>query len=183
MRVVMAVSILGLVLSGTASSLPQSSNQAVSLADAVKAFNEKVANHHIGKNEAPITEEEVVAAIRASERPDELAVSDTMYNDFKRIADARRLPQGAFLEPIGGGWDPGGAFIYDVWWVRITMPKEDGGSYSFRIRERILRSRSLSEELIQAENRLKEFPLGPGRYKLEDRVEELKARIAKMKAV
>jgi hypothetical protein len=179
---VMAVSILNLVLSGTASSLPQSSDRAVPLADAIKAFNKKAAIHYIGKDQPPITEEEVIAAIRASERPNNPAVSDNLHNGFKQIAETRQLPPGAVLESLGGGWDPGGAFVYDVWWVRIAMPKEDGGTYSFRIRERMIRSRTLKEELVQAEKRLQESPPVPGKYRLEERVEDLKARIAKMKA-
>ena len=62
------------------------------------------------------------------------------------------------------------------------MPKEDGGTYSGRIRERMLRSRTLQEELVQAEKRLQECPPEPGKYRLQERVEDLKARIAKMKA-
>ena len=94
MRIVMAVSVLSVVLSGTASSLPPSSGLAVPLADAIKAFNEKAANDYIGKNETPITEEEVIAAIRASERPNNPAVSDNLYNAFKQIA---KLSRGAYL--------------------------------------------------------------------------------------
>src|SRR5450755_4615199 len=51
------------VLSGTASSLAQSSDRAVPLADAIKAFNKEAANHYSGKDQTPITEEEVIAAI------------------------------------------------------------------------------------------------------------------------
>jgi len=62
------------------------------------------------------------------------------------------------------------------------VPKEDGGPYSIRIRERMIRSRTLQEELVQAEKRLQECPPVPGKYRLEERVKDLKARIAEMKA-
>jgi RNA polymerase sigma factor (sigma-70 family) len=151
-----------------------------SLADAIKAFDEKASKDQIGKDETPITEQEVIAGIRASERPKESAVTDKLYNAFKQIAETHQLPPGAALEAIGGSWDPGGSFVYDVWRVRVKMPKEDGGTYSFQIRERIIRSRTLQEELVRIE---KERPalveVDGGR--LVDRVNDLKARIAKMK--
>src|SRR5438067_2012034 len=105
MRIVMAVSVLSVVLSGTASSLPPSSGRAVPLADAIKAFNEEAANHYIGKHETPLTEDEAIAAIRAAERPNNPAVPDNLYNAFKQIAETRQLPPGAVLETLGGGWD------------------------------------------------------------------------------
>ena len=40
----------------------------------------------------------------------------------------------------------------------------------------------VAEELVQAEKRLQEYPPLPGKYRLEERVEDLKARIAEKKA-
>jgi len=182
MRMVRAASILCLVLSGTASALPQSSDRAVPLPEAIEAFNKKAANDYIGKDEAPLTEEEVIAAIRASVRPSKPAVSDNLYNAFKQIAETRQLPPGAVLENNGGLHDPGGEFVYDVWKVRIWMPMEAGVTYSFGIRERTIRSRTLKEELVKIEKVVQEARPWPGLYRLEERIEELKARIAKMNA-
>jgi beta-lactamase regulating signal transducer with metallopeptidase domain len=154
------------------------------LPDAIKAFNEKASKDQIGKDEPPITEQEVIAGIRASQRPKESDVTDKLYNAFKQIAETRQLPPGAALEALGGPWDPGGSFVYDVWFVRIEMPKEDGGTYSFKIRGRIIRSRTLQEELVRIEKKLQDLPQQarqPGGYRLEERVNDLKARIAKMK--
>jgi uncharacterized protein (TIGR03067 family) len=155
------------------------------LPDAIKAFNEKASKDDIGKGEPPITEQEVIAGIRASQRPKESDVTDKLYNAFKQIAETRQLPPGAALEALGGPWDPGGSSVYDVWFVRIEMPKEGGGTYSFKIKGRIIRSRTLHEELVRVEKALQDLPEQsrqiPGGGRLEERVNDLKARIAKMK--
>jgi RNA polymerase sigma factor (sigma-70 family) len=155
-----------------------------SLSDAIKALNTKASHDSIGQDETPITEPEVIAAIRAAKRPDDSAVTDKLFDAFKKIAETKQLPPGAELEAIGGPWDPGTAFVYDVWWVRLRMPKEANGTYSFVIRERFIRSRTLQEELA----RLERFEPKPGEEKLVDggrlqgRINDLKARIEKMKA-
>ncbi len=151
-----------------------------SLSSAIKALNRKALNDSIGKEETPITEQEVIAAIRAAKRPKDSAVTDKLFDAFKKIAETKQLPPGAELEAVGGIWDPGTAFIYDVWWVRVRMPKEADGTYGFAIRERIIRSRTLQEELVRIE---KERPIPPevdgGRT--QERINALKARIEKMK--
>ena len=122
-----------------------------SLSDAIKALNTKASHDPIGKDETPITEPEVIAAIRAAKRPEDSAVTDKLFDAFKKIAETKQLPPGAELEAVGGPWDPGGSFVYDVWWVRLRMPKEANGTYSFVIRERFIRSRTLQEELARLE--------------------------------
>jgi hypothetical protein len=63
------------------------------------------------------------------------------------------------------------------------MPKEDGGTYSFKVRERIIRSRMLQEELA----RLEKMRPGKGELalpdggRLQDRINDLKARIERTK--
>ena len=65
------------------------------------------------------------------------------------------------------------------------MPKEGGGTYSFKIRGHTIRSRTLQEELVRIEKKLQDLPEQarqiPGGGRLEERVNDLKARIAKMK--
>jgi RNA polymerase sigma factor (sigma-70 family) len=151
-----------------------------SLAGAIKALNTKASHDPIGKDETPITEPEVVAAIRVAKRPDDSAVTDKLFDAFKKIAETKQLPPRAELEAVGGPWDPGGSFVYDVWWVRVRMPKEANGTYSFVIRERVIRSRTLQEEMARLEPKPgEEKPVDGGRT--QGRIDDLKTRIEKMK--
>ncbi len=154
-----------------------------SLSDAIQALNTKGAHNPIGKGETPITEPEVIAAIRAAKRPEDSAVTDKLFDAFKKIAETKQLPPGAEFEAVGGAWDPGTTFVYDVWWVRLQMPKEANGTYSFVIRERFIRSLTLQEELVRLEKELpaegEERLVDGGR--LEARIDALKDRIEKMK--
>jgi RNA polymerase sigma factor (sigma-70 family) len=155
-----------------------------SLSDAIKALNTKASHDDVGKDETPITEPEVIAAIRAAKRPEDSAVTDKLFDAFKKIAETKQLPPGAELEAVGGPWDPGGSFVYDVWWVRLRMPKEANGTYGFVIRERIIRSRTLQEEVARLEKKRPgegELPVVDG-GRLQEIIKNLKTRIAKMKA-
>jgi RNA polymerase sigma factor (sigma-70 family) len=152
-----------------------------SLSDAIKALNTKALHNPIGKDETPITEPEVIAAIRAAKRPEDSVVTDKLFDAFKKIAETKQLPPGAELQAVGGVWDPGTEFVYDVWWVRLQMPKEANGTYSFVIRERFIRSRTLQEEIDQLEPKPgEEQPVDGGRT--QERINDLKALIEKMKA-
>jgi RNA polymerase sigma factor (sigma-70 family) len=151
-----------------------------SLSDAIKALNTNASHNPVGKDETPTTEPEVVAAIRAAERPKDSAVTDKLFDAFKKIAETKQLPPGAEFEAVGGPWDPGASFVYDVWWVRLRMPKEANGTYSFVIRERFIRSRTLQEEMARLEPKPgEEKPVDGGRT--QEYIKALKARIEKMK--
>jgi hypothetical protein len=152
----------------------------VPLIKAVNAFNAKASREPIGQDQSPLTEAEVLAAIRYWKRPKESPVSDELHDAFKRIAETRMLPANADFEFLTG-YDPGGAFVFDVWSVRIRMSRPDGSSYAFVIRERLVCSRTLEEELRLAEERVQKTPPLPGAYRVKERVENLKARIAKTK--
>jgi len=155
-----------------------------SLLDAIKALNTKASSDLVGKDETPLTEPEVIAVIRAAERPKDTAVTDKLFDAFKKIAETKQLPPGAELEAVGGIWDPGTSFVYDVWWVRVRMPKESGGTYGFAIRERLIRSRTLQEELarLETERPGKGEPAIVDGGRLQERINDLKARIEKLKS-
>jgi len=159
---------------------PTNRDRPVSLAQAIETFNAEAAADPVGRAQPPLTEEEVVAAIRAAKPEKDSAVFEELFRALKRIAETRVLPPKAEFATMTL-WDPGEAFVYDVWWVRIEMPKEDGGGYSMPIRERRIRSRTLEEEIQRLEKVLQETPPEPGRYRLEDRLEELKKRAGRAK--
>jgi RNA polymerase sigma factor (sigma-70 family) len=150
-----------------------------SLEGAVKSLNKKAAGDAVGKYETPITEQEVIAVIRATQRPKDSALTDKVFDAFKKIAETKQMPPGAELEFMGGIHDPGASFIYDVWWVRVRMPKESGGTYSFAIRERILRSRTLQEEMARLEMMSGEELIDNAGT--QEHFNDLKDRIEKMK--
>ena len=172
--------------------------ESLPLADAIKAFNEKTAADPIGKDQPPLTEEEAIAAIRAWERPNSKSpVSDEMYEAFKKIAETRTLPPNASFETETRSEPVPGAFVFDIWSVRIRMFRPDRSSYGFELRKRFIRSRTLEEELAHVQKRLQQFlaeerereekqELMIGSWKighhLEMYIETLKARIAEQKA-
>lgn len=157
---------------------PSASSEASRLTDAIMVFNARNLQQPIGKHQSPLTEEEVMAAIRLTDRTECALASDALFASFKNIAQTHQLPPGAEFEVLTS-IDPGGDFLFDVWYVRILMPKEDGGTYSFTIRNRIVRSRSVAEVAKKLEAVLQKTPPMPGRYRLEERLEELKKRAAK----
>jgi hypothetical protein len=130
-----------------------------SLADAVESFNEKALQDPIGKEQPPLTEEEVIAAIRWSGLDrNQMPVSDEEYRAFRKIADTRRLPKGSEFEVLTG-FEPNQRFVFEAWSVRIRMPKENG-TYAFVIRERMIRSRLIGAEEHKVIEKWNKTPLG-----------------------
>jgi hypothetical protein len=108
------------------------------LADAVKEFNQKAARNSIGKDQPPLTEDEVVASIRGWDRK-RIPVSDRVYIQYQIIADTKMLPDSAKLE-YTTRWEGVNGYDFEVWWVDLSIPTQPGEGYTFRIRDRKLRS-------------------------------------------
>jgi hypothetical protein len=108
------------------------SNDKRSLKQAVASFNQEAARNSIGRAEPPLTEDEVVAALRGWDRK-QMEVDDPTYAIFQKIADSRNLPRSAKLR-FTTGWEYNG-YDFTVWWVDLDVAK-DGGGYTFRIRDR-----------------------------------------------
>lgn len=158
MRLLTIISVITVTFAGASDPniVESQAEDAVSLADAVSAFNAEAAKNFTGKDQSPMTEEEVVAAIRAWEREEGSPVSDELCHVFKQIAKTRKLPKNAEFEKITG-WIPKGDFHYDVWWVRIMFTKEDGSTCSLPIRQRMIRS----TPCYKVPEELKFLPQGP----------------------
>ena len=105
------------------------------LSTAIADFNTKAAQHEIGRDQPPLTQDEVLAAIMLAEKKQFPEASQHDFERFKAIASTKEIPADGEFE-ILDGLDPGGDFIFDVWYVRIRLNKEDGGNYAFTIRER-----------------------------------------------
>src|SRR5690606_15378559 len=96
------------------------------LAAAINEFN---AHYHTlaGQPQPPLTEEEVVAAIRRwKSRRDQAPVSNSEFENFQRIAETRHLPKDVEFEVLGH-FQPNEQLDFHIWSVRIVMPRTSGG--------------------------------------------------------
>jgi RNA polymerase sigma factor (sigma-70 family) len=129
----------------------------MTLFDAVKDFNERAKKDSIGMNQQPLTEEELVAAIRSRQRDsasgrDSKAfppASDALFDVFYRIPDDRRLPAGTTLDSINQLWSNGCEI--DVWWIDLRIPdrsKSPAPGIHVRVRDQRIRSRVMTAEEI-----------------------------------
>ena len=119
---------------GPAKAVVQSSlaaQPAQSLKQALAAFNEKSAQDAIGRSQPPLTEREVITAIREWNRK-KIEVGDQTYAIFEKIADTKTLPQGSALEfttrHVHDGRD------VTVWWIDLSVMTGKTTGYTFRIR-------------------------------------------------
>ena len=101
------------------------------LSDSVAAFNATASDHPVGRHEPPITEKEIVSAIR-SQLPT-LRASDQVKAIYTRIAQTRRLPRGASLSSIDG-YSPSSGEDYTVWWINLSVVTGPQFQFSLRIR-------------------------------------------------
>jgi len=117
----------------------------VSLTTLVTRFNNTEAwNHPIGQHEPPLTEDEVLAAIRAqlpsmSSHPEAQAI-------FAEILRTGQIPEVYLVNPLYPnaplhdlkaipGWSPGGATSFTTWWINFNVLVPGGNGYGLRIRE------------------------------------------------
>jgi len=114
----------------------------VTLAEAVKGFNRRAQENATGKTQPPLTEDEVVAAIRAWDREEEPA-TDEIYKAYQAIADTRKLPAGATFEFITK-WSVFNGHEFGVWWINLEITGPDTG-YGFRVRHQMLRCRPVGQ--------------------------------------
>jgi len=170
----LAVCISTLVIAGGNAALADTPNP---LAKAIQEFNQKSLADAIGKDQPPLSEAEVVAAIRLSEKATFAEASDSLFQTFKEIAATRQLPPGASIEVLTR-IDLGGEFIFDVWYVRLSLPRPDGGTYSFAIRRQVVGSKSVAVVARELELKLKQVKPAPGVYRIEERLKDLKERAA-----
>jgi hypothetical protein len=141
--VVVVVGFLALAVCNFAADEPRAESS-TSLADAVTAFNILAQNRPNGRDQAPLTEDEVVAAIRGWVRDTTPPATDATYDEFQKIAETRRLPKGAKFVPTDG-WNGYRGFRFEVWWVDFEIPVGEKSHYNFRIRSRTISSRPLTE--------------------------------------
>ena len=104
----------------------------------------------VGKDQPPLTEDEVVAAIRWWKyRRDEAPITNAEFEAFQRIADTRSLPPECKFEVLSN-FEPGDGYEYVIWSARTVMPRttKPGWTFAFTIRERFVRSRLIDDGTI-----------------------------------
>jgi hypothetical protein len=104
-----------------------------SLQDAVAAFNERAQKNPVGPTRPPLTDEEVVAAIRGWIR-EQVQVTDEVFAVYERIADTGRLPKGAEIR-FTTGWTGYRGYDFDVWWIDLDISTGPNTGYTYRIRD------------------------------------------------
>ncbi|MFN3650114.1 MAG: hypothetical protein ACK47B_11095 [Armatimonadota bacterium] len=109
------------------------------LGEAVEAFNRRAAADPVGRTQPPLTEDEVVAAIRGWMR-ERVEVTDNVFARFQRVAETGRLPEGAEFRFITG-WGGFRGFDFEVWWVDLVLRTGPDKVFAYRIRDQKLRSR------------------------------------------
>jgi len=118
----------------------------ISLAEGIRVFNARAADDPVGKDQPPLAEEEVIAAVRwGLLEPDKLPVSDKTLETLRKIVDSRELPPGFELEVLTG-FEPTDRMGFTKWSVRLRIPAEPTGSTCISIREVMLASRLFGEE-------------------------------------
>jgi hypothetical protein len=106
-----------------------------SLAEAVKSFNEQAKTEiFVGRNQPPLTEEEVVAAIRGWIRKQAPVDNDT-YAIYEKIASTKMLPARATIT-FTTRWEGYNGYNFDVWWIDLSVMTGETTGYGFRIRDR-----------------------------------------------
>ena len=132
---------------------------ATELKTGVEMFNAQVNRiSEIGKEQSPLTVDEVVAAIRAWDLK-AFPIAPELLTIFRNIAEKKTLPPGSSLD-FTSGWQPNNEFEYTVWWITISVsapnPEKENSKvgYSFLIRDRKLSSRVARNSLDGPERKL-----------------------------
>jgi uncharacterized protein (TIGR03067 family) len=131
---------------GEATAAAASTSGTTSLAEAVRVFNARAKEDRVGKDQPPLTGDEVIAAIRwALLEPKKLPVADKTLQALRRVVDSHELPAGFELEVITD-FQPNDRMEVIKWSVRLRIPREPSGTTCIDIREQPLRSRMFGEE-------------------------------------
>lgn len=133
----------------------------VSLADAIAEFNDRAAANLIGRDQPPLTEDEVIAAIRGIDREHgrPRRMSDEVYEALQKIAATRMLPSNAQLE-FTNSWITRNGFHITVWWADLVIMTGEKTGYGYRLRDRKVSSRPLTDREREEYKRELDAPAG-----------------------
>lgn len=144
---------LAAIVTASAFAVQSNTTDPLSLKAAVEDFNQKTHTHPIGKSQPPLTEEEVIAAIRGWIPENTPGVNDDIFGKFQEIAESRVLPMGADLS-FCPGWTGYRGYSFEVWWIDLSIKTGENAGFTFRIRDQKISSRKMTpEELAEMEKR------------------------------
>jgi len=109
------------------------------IATSVNLFNSQAKGDPIGKLQPPLTEQEVIAAIRAWTPAKSDRVADEVYDAFQEIAESGWLPEGSQLR-YKTKWSGHQGYSFDVWWIDLSIKTGERTGYVFRIRDQKIAS-------------------------------------------
>lgn len=115
------------------------------LKSAIEGFNEAASRNLIGKAQPPLTEEEVVSAIRGWQPELTPGATDSIYEQFQKIAESGELPEGAELKYCTG-WTGYRGYHFQVWWVDLSIKTGERTGFTFRIRNQFMKSRKITPQ-------------------------------------
>lgn len=141
------VALLTISVSASVLAVQDTPSQSNSLKAAVAEFNKKSSSHSIGKTQPPLTEAEVVAAIRGWIPKTTPGVTDEVFEQFQEIAESETLPDGAELS-FCPGWRGYRGFHFTVWWIDLSIKTGEKTGYTFRIRDQKIASRKMTPEEV-----------------------------------
>ena len=125
--------------------------EGVLLKNAVRKFNDEAREHSIGKEQTPLTEDEVIASIRAWDKRNR--PSDETFAVYRAIANSRRLPPHARIYSRDTWSDS--QYVFTVWCIDLHIKTGENRGYAFRIRDQKISSRELTDDEIAKWKRLK----------------------------
>jgi hypothetical protein len=102
------------------------------LADAVARFNSEFGQDEVGRFESPLTDIEVLTAIR-SQLPN-LPASDQVKSIFAKIVRTQLVPQDASIYAMRQ-FQARNRTEYTVWWINLDIKVGKNFGYGLRIRE------------------------------------------------
>jgi RNA polymerase sigma factor (sigma-70 family) len=151
------------------------------LGKAVDDFNQNAITSAVGRDQPPLTEDEVIAAIRFYSDDNPGTIKGAL-DDFRMVSEKRDMPPG--MRFVNHNMDDRlGDFVYEVWLIQIQMPNKRGGDSMIPIRSRVIRSLTLEEAIKYAnEKRLAASRTGTpeGRktaFQMEEYIKSLEQRI------
>jgi hypothetical protein len=95
---------------------------------AVDKFNQRTAGQADFLSQSPLTEEEVIAAIRGWIPEHTPGVTNEVYDQFQQIAESGMLPHGAELRETDR-WNGYRDFVFEVWWIDLSIKTGEGTGY------------------------------------------------------
>ncbi len=168
-------------------------NRALSpLARAIASFNAEAARDEFGRDQPPMTEDEVIAAIRLYQPPlGGIPSGEILLPRFRQIAKTGEMPPDATIR-FATSRDPaaksGEDCVIDGWWVWIEMRAAGGNTVAFPIRSQAFRAVTLEAARDRAYAmfvKLGQVPSPEARAKVRELgtiIDSLESRIERKKA-